>query len=81
MKTTIELSDALLAQARQHAKAHHLTLKALIEQGLHTVLTKEEEAKPFKLGDGSFKGGHGMTPEFQNMTCEEKLESICEGRI
>jgi Bacterial antitoxin of type II TA system, VapB len=80
MKTTIELSDALLAQARQHARARHTTLKALIEQGLRAVLTKEEEEKPFKLRDMSVDG-NGMTPEFQNMTWEQKLEFIYEGRI
>lgn len=76
MKTTIELPDALFAQAQQHAKSHHMTMKALIEQGLRKVMTEQTEEKPFKLRDGSFKGGNGMTPEFQNATWGQIREFI-----
>jgi hypothetical protein len=58
-----------------------MTLKALIEQGLRRVMAETKDPPPFKLRDGSFKGGDGMTPEYQNATHEEKLEMIYEGRL
>jgi uncharacterized GH25 family protein len=80
VKTTIELSDALHAQARRYAGAHRMTMKALIEQGLRKVMAEKKTEPKFKLRDGSFKGGSGMTPEYQNSTWEEKLGMIYEGR-
>jgi len=76
MKTTIELPDPLLAQARRYASARKMTMKALIEQGLRKVMAEKKAEQPFKLRDGSFKGGNGMTPEYQNATGEEKLQII-----
>ena len=76
MKTTIELPDPLFAQARRYAGAHKMTMKSLIEQGLRKVMAEKKAEKPFKLRDGSFKGGNGMTPEYQNATWEEKLQMI-----
>ena len=76
MKTTIELPDPLFAQARRYAGAHKMTMKSLIEQGLRKVMAEKKTEKPFKLRDGSFKGGNGMTPEYQNATWEEKLQII-----
>ena len=80
MKTTIELSPALLADAKRHAQAEHTTLKALIETGLRRVLAESKDNKPpFKLRDGSV-GGNGLTPEFQNAPWEKFLDAIYEGR-
>jgi hypothetical protein len=80
MKTTIELPDALFAQARRYAGARNMTMKSLIEQGLRKVMAEKKNEPKFKLRDGSFKGGGGMTPEYQNASWEEKLEMIYEGR-
>lgn len=66
MKTTIELPDPLFKQARRYAETHHTTMKALIEQGLRQVMAEKKEAAPFKLGDGSFDGGSGMSPELKS---------------
>lgn len=38
MKTTIELPDRLLIEAKKHAAEHRITLRALIEQGLRHEL-------------------------------------------
>lgn len=80
MKTTIELPDSLFAQARRHADAHGMTMKALIEQGLRAVMADKKEQAPFKLRDGSFHGGSGLTPEFQNASWEQIRDAIYEGR-
>ena len=62
MKTTIELADSLLMEAKRLAARDGTTLRALIQDGLRLVL-KERKAKkkPFKLRDGR-AGGGGMLP-------------------
>lgn len=67
MKTTIEIGDALLAEAKELAERDHTTLRALVEEGLRAVLAGKTAAKPFKLRDLSFKGGRGLTPEAQRL--------------
>ena len=80
MKTTIEISPALFAEAKRHAQAEHTTLKALIEAGLRRVLAEKKQDKPaFKLRDGSV-GGNGLTPEFQNAPWEKFRDAIYEDR-
>jgi hypothetical protein len=79
VKTTIELSDALHAQARRYAGAHRMTMKALIEQGLRKVMAEKKSEPKFKLGDGSV-GGNGLTPEFQNATWKQIRDACYEGR-
>lgn len=63
MKTTIEISDPLLNDARAVAQRHGTTLRALVEQGLRQVISEKRNGKgPFKLRDGSV-GGRGLRPE------------------
>ena len=56
MKTTIELSDALLKAARRRARARGLTLRALVEEGLRLVIRDEKEREPFRLRRATFRG-------------------------
>ena len=56
MKTTIELSDALLKAAKRGARTRGVTLRALIEEGLRRVLHDVEQRPPFCLRRASFKG-------------------------
>jgi hypothetical protein len=64
MKTTIEIADRLLAEAKALAAKEKTTLRALIEEGLREVLRREHAPKPYKLPDLSIDGG-GLTPEFE----------------
>lgn len=55
MKTTVELPDALLREAKRVALRERTTVRALIERGLRAVL-KGKPAAGFKLREASFRG-------------------------
>ena len=77
MKTTVEISDPLLREARKLARRKGTTLRALIEQGLRRMLA---ERKPnFQLRDASF-GGKGLRPELGDVGWDHLREMIYEGR-
>ncbi len=76
MKTTLELPDALLERARRHAKSHNMTMKALIEQGLRSVMAEKAGAQRFKLRDGSYHGEGGLAPEFRNAGWDQIRDAI-----
>lgn len=78
MKTTVEISDPLLQEARALASREGTTLKALIERGLRRVLSEKQE-KPFKLRDASF-GGQGLQPDMKDADWEKIRSMIYEGR-
>jgi hypothetical protein len=56
MKTTIEISDALLKAAKRSARARGVTLRALVEEGLRRVLRDDAKPRPFRLRRASFRG-------------------------
>ena len=59
MKTTVEISDTLLREVRQVAAREGVTLRNLVERGLHRVLAETKDGVAFKLRRASFKGrGH-----------------------
>jgi hypothetical protein len=62
MKTTVELSSGLLAEARRVARREGTTLKALMEQGLRRALDERKAGRAFKLRDAAV-GGKGMAPD------------------
>jgi hypothetical protein len=61
MKTTVEISDPLLEEAKREAHRLGTTLRELIERGLRREIDERKQAKPFKLRDGSV-GGEGVYP-------------------
>ena len=79
MKTTIELSDALLEAAKRHAQARGTTLKAVVEEGLRTVLRTDEGGGPFKLRDASVDG-RGLRPDVGEGGWDRIAELSYEGR-
>jgi hypothetical protein len=79
MKTTIEVSDALMLEAKRLALAHDTTLRALIEQGLEQVLRDLREPKPYKMRDFSVCG-NGLQPGQELLSWAEVRDMIYEGR-
>jgi hypothetical protein len=75
VKTTVEIADSLLAEARQMATARSTTLRQIIEEGLRTVI-ETKPRQPFRLRDGSV-GGRGMR---RKMTWDEIRDEIYQGR-
>lgn len=62
MKTTVELPDGLLTEARRVARREGTTLKALLEQGLRRTLAERAARPRFTLRDGSVEG-RGLHPD------------------
>ena len=79
MKTTIEVSDALMMEAKSLAQQHNTTLRALVEQGLETVLRDLREPKPYKMRDFSVLG-QGLQPGQENLSWAEVRDMIYKGR-
>jgi len=80
MKTTVDISDPILNEARRIAAREGTTVRALIELGLRRVIAeKKTRAGPFRLRDASF-GGEGLQPELSGASWERLRELAYEGR-
>ncbi len=80
MKTTIDIPDALLAEAQELARREGTTLKALTRDGLRKVIAEKKSRKgKFKLRNASFRG-EGLQAEFEGASWEKLREAIYEGR-
>ena len=79
MKTTIELSDPILDEARAVAARDGTTLRALVEEGLRRVLGERKSRKRFRLRDGSV-AGKGLGPEVAGGSWERIRDLAYEGR-
>jgi Bacterial antitoxin of type II TA system, VapB len=77
MKTTIEISNSLLEEARKLAAREGTTVRALVEQGLRQVVAERKSRGVFKLRNASFKG-HGLQTGFTGATWEQIREAIYE---
>jgi hypothetical protein len=78
MKTTIEISDPLLCEARELAAREGVTLRTLVERGLQRVVA-EGHRPPFRLRKASFKG-EGLQPEMRDAGWDRIRDAIYEGR-
>ena len=79
VKTTIEISDPLLRQARRLAAREGVTLRALVERGLHRVMAETKREAPFKLRRASFKG-EGLEAGLREASWEKLRDLAYEGR-
>lgn len=80
MKTTIDIADALLAEAKQVAAAERTTLRSLVEQGLREAIEKRRRnTGRFRLRNASVRG-HGLQPGIREGDWEQIRDLIYEGR-
>jgi hypothetical protein len=79
MKTTVEIADPLLREVRKLAAREGVTLRALVERGLHRVVAEKKHGTSFKLRRASFKG-KGLQKELGEASWEKLRELIYEDR-
>ena len=79
MKTTIEISDALLEAARKVSRREKTTVRSLVEEGLRKVIAEREGSRTFKLRKATFKG-NGLQPEVAGASWDRIRGLIYEGR-
>ncbi len=79
MKTTVEISDALLKEAKRVAAREDTTVRALIEEGLRRTLEQRAAASRFRLRDASFGEG-GLNPGLSEGSWERVRDLVYEGR-
>ena len=79
MKTTLDIPDPLLREARKLAARERMTLRALVEQGLRHIVTEKKRRPPFHLRKASFKG-RGLRPELADAGWDRLRDLAYEGR-
>lgn len=79
MKTTIDISDPVLREARKLAVRDGTTLRALVEQGLRQVVAERKRKSKFRLRQVTF-GGQGLRPDLLDATWDEIRDLSYEGR-
>jgi len=56
VKTTIEIADVVLDEAKAVAEKEGTTLRQLVEEGLRRVTEERRRKKPFRLRRAGFRG-------------------------
>lgn len=79
MKTSVEISDVLLAEAKRLAARERTTLRALIEEGLRRSLKERKAARGFRLRRATFRG-EGLQPHVGDASWERIRALVYEGR-
>ena len=69
MKTTLDIADPLLAEAKALAARQATTLRALVEEGLRHVVARARSGARFQLRDARFKLVHyaGEPPQLYDL--------------
>lgn len=78
MKTTVNISDSLLEEARKIAIRDKTTVRDLIERGLRKILAERKGARDFRLRKATFKG-NGLQPVVADANWERIRDLIYEG--
>lgn len=81
VKTTVEISDALLRQAKRVAANEGIPVRELIEQGLRHALALHERPRKSGFRQVVFHGS-GLTPEFEKARWDKFREAAYQrGRV
>jgi hypothetical protein len=79
MKTTIDIADPVLNDARKLAAKEGTTLRALVEQGLRKVIEERKEKSRFTARKVTFGEG-GLRPEVRGLSWDEIRDLAYEDR-
>jgi hypothetical protein len=79
MKTTVNISNVLHAEARKIAAAENTTVKRLIEEGLRRIITDRSRKSAFRIRKVTFKG-NGLQPHLKGASWETIREVTYEDR-
>jgi hypothetical protein len=80
MKTTIEIPDDLLEEAKVLARADRTTLRSLVVEGLRWAISRrKQKTERFTLRDAGMSG-RGVQPGVTEGNWEELGELIYRGR-
>jgi hypothetical protein len=77
MKTTVDISDPLLEEAKAVARREGTTVRALVEEGLRRALAERRERKEARGRVVTFRG-RGLQPGVSSF--ERMLELAYESR-
>jgi hypothetical protein len=75
----VEIADSLLQQARKLAAREGVTLRTLVERGLHRVIAETKRGASFKLRRASFKG-KGLQPQLHEASWEKVRDLVYKDR-
>ena len=78
MKTTIDISDPLLKEAKKLSAQKQITLRTLVEQGLREIISKQKPDHKFQLRKASYKG-KGLQDEFRDESWQKIRAAAYEG--
>ena len=81
MRTSVEISDALMSNARRVMHERNVTLRQLIEEGLRRVLADGAAPGEFRLPDAAFTGKVGFAPGAGPDSIAAALREINEPRV
>ncbi|MBI4638078.1 MAG: type II toxin-antitoxin system VapB family antitoxin [Candidatus Rokubacteria bacterium] len=79
MKTTVEIPDSLLEEARRLASREGTTVRALVVEGLRRIVAERKRGGTFHLRKATFKGS-GLQPHVAGASWERIREIAYEGR-
>ncbi|MGB0183956.1 MAG: type II toxin-antitoxin system VapB family antitoxin [Opitutales bacterium] len=78
MKTTVEISDALLQEAKNLAHQRKQTLRSLVEEGLQHILEQNKSPEP-PVPEAVVFGGQGRSPEFEGASWQALRDAAYQG--
>jgi hypothetical protein len=70
VKTTVDIADSVLREARKVAAREGTTVRSLIEEGLRRVLADKRRKAPFRLRLVT-AGGRGLRPELHDASWDD----------
>jgi hypothetical protein len=79
MKTTVEIPDSLLEEARKVAARQQTTLRVLIIEGLRRIVAERRRAAVFRLRKATFRG-NGLQPDIAGATWDRIRDMAYEAR-